>query len=149
VIDRPGELGIPSEAVLAACPRYNEYRFGLEDLNQYTWGVGGDGLRARYAARTVVFLLGGRDNDPRAPDMDASCSANLQGADRLERGNLYYAILGAQFGPDIYARQTKAIVADAPHSPSRVFNSTAGRDALFGPAALSLAKVGPASLLSS
>jgi hypothetical protein len=93
--------------------------------------VGSEGLKAQYASRTVVFLLGERDNDPRASDMDATCAANLQGADRLERGNQYYASLGQQLGADIYARQAKAIVPDAVHSPSMVFNSPAGRAYLF------------------
>jgi pimeloyl-ACP methyl ester carboxylesterase len=126
-----GELEIPTEGARAACPRYNEYRYGLEDLNRYTRAVGADGLRAQYASRTVVFLLGGRDNDPTAWDMDSTCAAALQGADRLERGNLYFASLGEQFGPDIYTRQSKAIVPEAGHSPSQVFNSPAGRTALF------------------
>jgi pimeloyl-ACP methyl ester carboxylesterase len=131
VPEQAGELAIPSEAVLAECPRYNHYRYGLENLNQYARAVGSERLRAQYASRTVVLLLGGRDNDPHAVDLDTGCAAQLQGAERLERGNQFYASLGEQFGPDIYARQAKAIIPDADHSPSLIFNSPAGRAALF------------------
>ena len=126
-----GELAVPSEAAVAECPRYNNYRYGLDSLNQYTRAVGSDALRSQYANRNVVFLLGGRDNDPHTPDLDNTCAARLQGADRLERGNQYYASLGQQFEPGIYARQAKAIIPNADHSPSLVFNSPAGRAYLF------------------
>jgi hypothetical protein len=131
VAERAGEFAIPSAAVLAACPRYNAYRYGLDNLNEYMGAVGSDRLQAQYASRNVVLLLGERDDDPRAPDLSTTCGANLQGAHRLERGNLYYSHLGLHFGPSIYTRQPKAIIPNAGHGASTMFNSAAGRAYLF------------------
>jgi hypothetical protein len=131
VAERVGEVAVPSAAVLAACPRYNAYPYGLDNLNQHLRVVGKDALEARYASRNVVFLLGERDDDPQSPSLSTTCAANLQGAHRLERGNLFYAYLGQRFEPALYTRQPKAIIPDAGHSANAIFNSATGRAYLF------------------
>ena len=40
------------------CPSYNDYRYGLNDLNPYMAAVGAGTIKARYGARRVTYLIG-------------------------------------------------------------------------------------------
>ncbi|MFM0361082.1 alpha/beta hydrolase [Paraburkholderia sediminicola] len=73
-----------------ACPSFNRWKYGLEDLPAYA--SSGEGAasaeepESRYAHRDVTVLLGGADCDPQHPALDRSCAAQTQGEHRLARG---------------------------------------------------------------
>ncbi len=68
------EFSIPTN-----CAEYNEYGYGLEDLYTYHRRAGADNMKAMYAEREVIYLLGSLDNDPEASTLPRSCRAMLQG----------------------------------------------------------------------
>jgi pimeloyl-ACP methyl ester carboxylesterase len=71
------------------CWDYDEYKYGLTDLNAYMEAVGDDDLRARLFSRQVYYLAGEEDDRRDSSSLDKSCEANLQGPQRLARHKNY------------------------------------------------------------
>jgi pimeloyl-ACP methyl ester carboxylesterase len=120
-----GNFAIPATA---ACPRYNEYEYGLDAPNAYMAAADKAAMINRARERDVVLLLGEADNDPRHKGLTRNCRANYQGRDRLERGRLYKAHLDRFFAPH---NTRVVIVPGVGHSSARMFKSTQGRRAIF------------------
>jgi hypothetical protein len=110
------------------CSSYNEYKYGLQDRNRYASRLTADQIRDQYKRRYVVYLLGGDDNDIGSDDLDHSCEADVQGAQRLARGRFYYRHM-MQFFPE--NRQRKVIVGGVAHNGGAMFRSGNGQEALF------------------
>ncbi|MCK6371752.1 MAG: hypothetical protein L6Q83_10610 [Gammaproteobacteria bacterium] len=99
----------------STCPYYNEYRYGLEDLNDYMQvGVAPD-----YANRKVIYMLGDRDTVIDS-DLDTTCLANRQGRHRYERGLKFYEHLAQHYGRPVHQR---VIVNGVGHSPSQMLKA--------------------------
>jgi hypothetical protein len=89
----PGFGGAP------LCPTsFNDWHYGLADLDGYAGSMGATALRTRLLGRQVFILVGLLDNDPNHPELDTSCQARLQGPHRLARGMNQMAYLNARFG---------------------------------------------------
>ncbi|WP_060929991.1 hypothetical protein [Granulicoccus phenolivorans] len=121
-----------SAAELAACPSYHQWRYGTDKLTGFAAKVGANTMRERYGERTVWYLIGLKDNDPRSPSMDQSCAAMVQGSNRVERAMRYYGYLETVYGKDVYQRHTQHRVPGATHSLQQLFDSPEGRAALHG-----------------
>lgn len=133
---RPGASGEFATFDVAACPSFNRWKYGLEDLPAYAIGVSGEGdaaarLEARYAQRDVTVLLGGADCDPQHPALDRSCAALTQGEHRLGRG-LAYARYMALRHPQGLATHRTFVIDGVGHDARGIFASPQGRAALFG-----------------
>lgn len=127
----PERPGTPPE-VLQACPTYDNYRYGVNNLNDYMAQAGTLNLARRFSERRVVFLLGDADNDPRSSSMDRTCGALAQGANRFERGQRYWEYLPTVFGPSIRQRHALHVVPKAGHSVHAMFQDPAAKQALYG-----------------
>ena len=75
---------------VSSCTDYNQYKYGLENLNSYMALSGSALIKNQYPEREVIYLLGNEDNDPNDSDLDKTCPAVFQGIHRLERGQIYY-----------------------------------------------------------
>ncbi|WP_156934892.1 hypothetical protein [Pseudonocardia spinosispora] len=80
---RPVDIGLP-----AACPQYDDYKYGVHKLNGYMGALSGPRLADQYISRDVTYLLGDRDLY-QDHFIDDSCMAKVQGESRLERGINY------------------------------------------------------------
>ena len=120
-----------SSAERSACPRFDTYRHGLAGTDPYGQAIVPSAVRARFAAGTVTYLLGSLDTDRTDPQLDTSCAAGWQGRDRLERGRLYQRSLRLIYGMSIEARHRFVTVAGVGHDASGMYQSVAGRQALF------------------
>jgi pimeloyl-ACP methyl ester carboxylesterase len=119
----------------AACPGYNLYRYGVENLGRlarYAGNLGSAGLFRRYAARDVTYLLGTADNDPDHPQLDQNCGARAQGSNRLERGRNYIRYERRLAGSDIKLVRRTFEVIGVGHTQSRMFGSKCAAALLFG-----------------
>ena len=98
-----GELAVPDAGVVAACPEYDAWRYGIADsLPPYVQ----QGLDLqRFPSMPVVWVQGeldvcnedgtcGTEECP-SGGLDRGCAAMLQGPMRLWRGRQYMAALGA------------------------------------------------------
>lgn len=134
---RPTASGDFAAFDATACPSFNRWKYGLEDLPAYASSGEGagfaDALESRYARRDVTVLLGGADCDPRHPALDRSCAAQSQGEHRLERG-LAYARYMASRHPEGTAKHRTFVIDGVGHNAEGVFASVHGLAALFGEA---------------
>lgn len=73
------------------CPDYNEYIYGLEKRNEYLQKFSNEEMEDNYLQNHLVYLIGG--TDVLSEDLDTSCGANVQGANRLERATNYFRFL--------------------------------------------------------
>ncbi|CAB3816203.1 hypothetical protein ABE599_03205 [Achromobacter mucicolens] len=117
------------------CPTYNQYKYGTDKLPAYARETDDATLFVRYAARDVVYLLGGADNNPEHRLLDKACGAEAQGATRLARGTGYVQyehVLAARGGKPITLRHTAFEVGGVGHDGKRMFESICGVRALLG-----------------
>jgi pimeloyl-ACP methyl ester carboxylesterase len=113
------------------CEGFDNYRYGLTNLNAYMQTAGAEQLAERFASRRVIYFLGARDNDPEARFLARGCAAMAQGAHRLERGIAYYHYMAFLFGPEVHERHSKVIVPGVAHSARGMYTSRDGVAILF------------------
>ena len=114
------------------CGEYDHWRYGIIDPVAYARGADMKVMEKRYLTRRVIYLLGGSDIDPNHSALDKSCMAEVQGANRLERGNHYFAhILKRASQQGITLRHTRVEVPGVAHDADLMFNSVCGKAALF------------------
>lgn len=111
------------------CQWYNEYKYGLDDLDDtpYMEAIGAVTLKANYRQARVAYIVGGADNDPNEATLGTNCQALAQGAHRVERAEEYYASLARIYGTSIYANQSFAIVPGIGHEGRQMLNSEPAR----------------------
>ncbi len=128
--DRPDADGRPSPfAGAAACPGWNDWKYGLAGgLPPYVKDSPAT-LEARYVSRELVYLLGDEDTDPHQRDLDRSCAGLAEGPNRLARGHAFMAQLQARHGA--LPTQTLHEVPGVAHAGARMLNSPCGLAALF------------------
>jgi hypothetical protein len=114
-------------AVPSGCSGYNDYKYGLDGLNNYMSNAGSDSVRIRYSRREVIYLIGGSDD---AGTTD--CQSMAQGNHRYERSIIYFNYLQYYFSSEILGRHQHAIIPNIDHDSYNIFNSACGRKALFG-----------------
>ena len=119
-------------ASTSGCSWYNEYQYGLDDLDDvpYVERLGASTLKARYGANDVTYLLGAEDDDPEDSDLDVTCGAQAQGPHRRARGEAFHKSLADTYGTGIYGRHSLSIVKGVGHSAREMFGSSVGRAAL-------------------
>lgn len=118
----------------ASCPHYDNYRYGLGQAPAYLaqQHLEARQLFARYAARDVRYLVGGRDVNPQHRFLDKSCGAALQGPTRLARQLAYLAyeqFLARQWQVPIQHRQQ--VIPDAAHGAPKLYRSPLALGLIF------------------
>ena len=111
----------------STCQSYNDYKYGLNDLNDYMESRGVDSIRLNYFAKKVSYLVGENDYGG-----TTDCSSMTQGDNRLARSIIYYNYLKFFYGPEVSDRHRLAIIPNMSHSHFQIFNSLCGRSAIFG-----------------
>ena len=117
------------------CPTYNQYKYGTDKLPAYARETDDSRLFVRYAARDVIYLLGGADNNPEHRLLDKACGAEAQGATRLARGTGYVQyehVLAARGAKPVALRHASFEVGGVGHDSKRMFGSICGVRALLG-----------------
>lgn len=115
--------GLPPDSV---CPDYNQWHYGLEELNPYIGAQELEEVRGQLVRRDVVYLVGTEDTGSSMLDM--SCGAMLQGFNRYVRGLVVFAFMET-FHPD--HRHQLHEVQGVGHSSRGVYTSPPGQEALF------------------
>lgn len=126
----PERPEVPPEA-LAACPTYDDWRYGLRGLNAYAAAAGPEAIAARYRERRVTYLIGTRDDSTSTPMLDNSCAARAQGPDREARAHRYQQHLRDVFGAGVTARHPLIAVAGVGHDGAAMVRSDAARAVLL------------------
>jgi pimeloyl-ACP methyl ester carboxylesterase len=113
------------------CAEYDTYKYGTHDMPPYMTSTTADQMETAFKNKNVIYLLGSQDTDPEDTNIDDTCSAVLQGPNRMARGIAYYHYLGHIFGPSIYANQIEAIVPGVAHDGNAIYNSAVATQYLF------------------
>ncbi len=130
VFERPDE---------AACPGYNRWKYGVEDLPAHlTGGPGASAdvaaLRERYRQARIDYLAGELDSNAKRGAaysvLDKSCAAMLQGPFRLQRAQAYAAYDQALLQPP--QPRSFTVVPSCAHDVACVLPSPEARRVLFG-----------------
>lgn len=114
------------------CVTYNEYRYGPEQMLPYAKVANGDELFRRYAARDVTYLYGTADNNPNHHQLDKTCGAEAQGANRLERGRNYLRYENYLAGTAVKLNRHSYEVIGVDHAQGRMFGSQCAAALLYG-----------------
>jgi hypothetical protein len=78
-----GDFEVPSD-----CTVYDEYKYGLVDLNSYMTKVGTAQIRSDLFERQTYYLVGEEDTST-GGNLDTTCPGNSQGRNRHERHDNY------------------------------------------------------------
>ena len=108
------------------CGEYNDYKYGLDDLNHYMSMMGIDSIRERYSRRKIQYLIGTIDTGG-----TQDCESMKQGSNRLERSIIYYNYLQYFYGSQIVDNQKIALISGVGHDYNGIFSSSCGRSAIF------------------
>lgn len=119
------QFRLPTSEELGFCKNYNDYKYGLENLNNYMSLAGPAQIRQQYGLRNIIYLLGELDNDPNANYLDKDCEAMWQGSHRLERGTIFFNYIRYYYGVGKY-NHIKATVDGVNHDYYGMFNSSCG-----------------------
>lgn len=113
----------------AKCARFDNWKYGLNKLPAYAGNETPAELEAAYVKRDVTYLLGANDTNPEHPALDKSCSAEAQGANRLQRGHNYFQYLSKRHPEGLNQRVVE--VPNVGHDGDGIFTSPEGQAALF------------------
>lgn len=127
-----GVMTVPPAAAVKACPTYNSYGYGLEKLNAYAKRSTLADISQRFLRRRIVFFVGTDDNDPDYYNLDKTCQAEMQGAQRLARSRNYWAHLQDKFGQPAMANLRQVCVLHGVHNARTIWSTPCGQFYLNG-----------------
>lgn len=117
---------------LSNCKKYNNWGYGLEKPYRYFKHMSSDFIRSRYAKRHVFYLVGSHDNNPKDKSLGKSCSAMLQGNNRLQRMQHFSKMLNHYYGKGIRRNHIFYMVNGVGHHGKSNMLSKQGLSAMFG-----------------
>ena len=113
------------------CPLFNLYRYGLVDVIPYAGVKNSQELYKRYAYRNIVYLMGDKDTEPDANNLDKSCPAMAQGATRLSRAQAYVRYERFLAGRATKINHLAYEIVGVGHQQSKMFGSVCAMMVLF------------------
>jgi hypothetical protein len=124
---RRSAAGARFAAPASGCSDYDDYKYGLRELNAYMSDVGAAEIRRRLFTRRTWFVAGLTDTGTDSK-LDVRCAAQLQGRNRLERFANYRDYAG--LFPD-WTGATFVTVPRTGHSGRRMLASEQARAIMF------------------
>lgn len=113
-------------AAQQSCAGFNNWPYGLDNRVGYSARLTVEQLRKQLAERPTTYLLGDLDTLP-IPNWDASCSAQTQGATRLDRGIAFGKYVNEKYG----AKHATVIVRFCGHNSRCMFTAEPALPLLF------------------
>lgn len=108
--------------------KYNNYKYGLDNRNQYGAQLSTEAIITQYIGRRVTYLLGGEDRQDNH-SLDTGCEARMQGSSRYERGVSYYNYIQVYFPTSTHHL---VVVPGVGHDHNAMFTSPQGVSVIFG-----------------
>ncbi len=124
------DAGRPLPPVANSCPRFNDWKYGMDHRPPYLASPAASALEAAYVRRDVTYLIGSLDRNPDQPALDRSCMAEAEGATRYDRAYAYYGML--KIRDALTLRHRLIEVPGVGHDETGMFTSALGLAALFG-----------------
>ena len=109
------------------CGSASQYKYGLENLNQYMDAVGENNIIENYKLSNVVYLVGQYDFGGQTN----TCARMVQGGSRLIRTHVYFSYIGYFYGDSIYSKHKAVEIPSAYHEFDQIVFTDCGMKALF------------------
>ena len=110
------------------CGSASQYKYGLDNLNQYMETTGEVTIKENYGLANTTYLIGQYDFGGQTN----TCARMVQGNSRLIRTHVYFSYIGFYYGDSIYNKHRMAEVPSAYHEFDQVVFTDCGMNALFG-----------------
>jgi pimeloyl-ACP methyl ester carboxylesterase len=112
---------------------YDRYGYGLNEPYAFMKGFDAATIKAHYAPKVVLYLVGSRDVESKDEDqsVDDSPAAMLQGRTRVERATIFLAYLQHLYGAEAVASQRVVIAPGIGHYGRGLILTNAAREFLF------------------
>jgi hypothetical protein len=124
------EFAPPNAGETILCPGWNDYKYGLENPNEYM-DQDAQVLLDRYESAEVVYFSGADDIQFNTTYLDKTCPAMFQGQMRLQRMQIYVRYLIHLYGLEVFQRHSVSIVQGVGHNHRQMFLSFCGLYYLF------------------
>jgi hypothetical protein len=105
---------------------FNDYKYGLDHLNEYMSRLKKDLMISNYLDRQITYLVGELDNNPR--DIDQSCPARYQGSTRLVRAQAFYDMLKTEFAS---VEHKLYVIPNVAHTQYGMYHSEIGKNIIW------------------
>lgn len=104
------------------CKNYNDYKYGIEDINKYFKHSFLPTNYNEYAEKNIYYIIGNNDNHQDLY-LDKSCQAMIQGQNRVQRATNFYTYLINKFGQAVTNNQHLILINDNQHQMKTMFSS--------------------------
>jgi hypothetical protein len=109
------------------CGSASQYKYGLDNLNQYMEETGETAIKENYSLAGVTYLVGQYDFGGQTN----TCARMVQGNSRLIRTHVYFSYVGFFYGDSIYNKHRMAEIPEAYHEFDQIVFTDCGMNALF------------------
>ena len=110
------------------CESASQYKYGLENLNQYMTETGDNQIVEKYKTTNVTYLVGQYDFGGQT----STCARMAQGNSRLLRTHIYFSYIGYFYGDSAYSTQKMVEIPSAYHEFEQIVFTDCGMNVLFG-----------------
>ncbi|MGI4799259.1 MAG: hypothetical protein ACRYG8_35525, partial [Janthinobacterium lividum] len=114
---------------LDRCRRFDQWKYGLEQLPFYAGNATASRIERDYVRRDITILLGSRDIDPALGALDKSCAAEAQGLTHFERGHAFFRYVQLRHPSDL--RQHLYDIAGVGHNARGMLTSDCALAAIY------------------
>ena len=109
------------------CGSASQYKYGLDNLNQYMENTGETTIIENHKQAGVTYLIGQYDFGGQTN----TCARMVQGSSRLIRTHVYFSYIGFFYGDSIYNNHRMAEIPAAYHEFDEIVFTDCGMNALF------------------
>ena len=109
------------------CGSASQYKYGLDNLNQYMENTGETTIIENHKEAGVTYLIGQYDFGGQTN----TCARMVQGSSRLIRTHVYFSYIGFFYGDSIYNNHRMAEIPAAYHEFDEIVFTDCGMNALF------------------
>ena len=109
------------------CTSANQYKYGLDNLNQYMETTGETNITDHFKRANTTYLIGQYDFGGQT----GTCARMVQGYSRLIRTYIYFSYIGYFYGDTIYNNHRMAEIPGASHDFGETVLTDCGKKSIF------------------
>jgi len=112
----------------SSCGSANQYRYGMDNLNQYMENTGVEAIVEKFQRANLTYLIAQYDFGGQT----STCARMTQGYSRLARTHIYYSYLNYFYGDTVFNNHRMVEIPGASHDHGMMIFTECGKSAVFG-----------------
>ena len=112
----------------SSCGSANQYRYGMDNLNQYMENTGAETIVYNFQRAKLTYLIAQYDFGGQT----STCARMTQGYSRLARTHIYFSYLNYFYGDTVFNNHRMAEIPGASHDHGMMIFTDCGKSAVFG-----------------